>query len=330
MSSWRSAFAAIIAGVAVWLTPALASAQPITLPMSPAEASVSGDLSSLTFFFSADAGYTPFKAEYEGSKLARQLSGIDITGTNTDFTFKEREQRLMALGGTAGLRWQPTDAVHLLFGVGVSWLELQEENTVQVQSGNYNNEHREFRRISPNPGFSATLGIDLIPVQRPHLAFVLGAQVIYLSAFGLRGNELTGTDIVLGGAAAGSTQIYAQTNTTDLNLQLLTFLPHVGLEWRPRASWATNTFGLFSTYVLSFGSMEKRFRFTSEDYPNVGNASTSAYQETEVNLDMKLAPIQFLGAYYGWTFAIPRVGSIGLEVQFGTRWNGNVNYQYSF
>jgi len=302
-------------------------AQPIGLPVNPGQTPPDKELGGLTVFVSADGGLTPYIATYEGSGFNEGLVGAEVLGTDLSFELEEREQQLLYIGGTVGARYS-MDTMHFTAGFGVSYLELQQQNNVQSPPGvGYNNEHQEFQTLTPNPGFSAILGFDWEAYHNSHVSLILGLQALYTSAFGLRGTSLDGTDTSRGGPTNGDRLEYTRTDTTDLSMHLITFQPHVGAEWRPVGSLAVNSFGLFSALTLSAGSMTKRLRTASESF---GTVSGGTMQDSELTLDLSMSPIQIMGGYYGWYFAVPHFGTIGLEAQFGARWNAELSYQYSF
>lgn len=278
----------------------------------------------LTFFSSFDASWTPYTATYDGKRMAEALQQgtADITRSRLTFDYTEKSQRLLSLGGTAGVRWTLLERLHFAVGIGASYLMLEEktyEPNSQAAAENYDGDHEEFYTIKPNPGFSAMLGVTWEPVRTSHISLLLGLQFQYLSAYGLRGHSLEGTLTV-----PDSTTTFAEINVTDMEMHLFTLEPYVGVLWRAVGSFAVNSFGVFNANTFSLGTMTKEIRTSSR------SGDVAAHNKTTFDIDLSMKPTQIFGAYYGWYFNTPHVGTFGVEIQLGARWNAGLSYQYTF
>jgi len=308
-------------------------AQP-TSPEGP-----TGVPTGLTVFVSADAGLTPYTATYTGDLVFEDLAGAVILGVNEGFTFKEREQRMLRIGGNVGVRFPITSSLLLTAGFGGSYLELQEENLIQSPTGSsFQNQHTEFRTLEPNPGFAATLAVDWEALRRSHFSLITGLKLLYVSSYGLRGTSLEGEssgftqDLITSQQLPGNELFYADLATVDMSLHILSIQPHAGVEWRAVDSYLVNSFGVFANAVVSSGTLVKEVTLQTDLVPSTGNPAdiTSSLHRESTELGLSLSPLQFMGAYYGWYLSIPHFGTLGAEVQAGGRWNAEISYQYTY
>ena len=123
---------------------------------------------------------------------------------------------------------------------------------------------------------------------------------------------------------------YANLSTVDMSIHLLHIQPHIGVEWRAVDSYLPNTLGLFGNVALSFGSMTQEVLLQTDRIPAAGSPITSSLSRESTQLDMALKPLQIFGAYYGWHVSIPHFGTVGAEIQIGSRWNAELSYQYTY
>lgn len=320
------------------------AAQPMGMPAQPTTPEgPSGVPSGLTVFVAADGGITPYVATYKGDLLFENLEGSNQITLTEGFSFQEREQRLLRLGGNVGVRFPLMDGLLLSVGLGATHLELQQktlfgEDTVgRVPDGSsYANQHDQFRTLKPNPGFAATLGVDWEALRRSHLSMITGLKLLYVSSYGLRGASLEGEVLETNADLPGGQRqlFYSSLGTTDMVLHMLSIQPHLGVEWRAVDSYLVNTFGVFANAVVSSGKLVNEVMLQTSLTPNPDPPPAppvldkKEYDKTE--MDLSLSPLQFMGAYYGWYLSIPHFGTIGAEIQVGGRWNAEISYQYTY
>ena len=309
-------------------SPGAVLAQPVSLGSAMGHTGEGGPLEKgFTLFLAMDVGYTPLKATYKAGQ--DDLASKNMFGVNTSleetFTYKERSQRLLQLGPQFGVRVPLPLNITLSGAIGVTYMKLMERADVPVPGSEYNDNHHDYYTYDPNPGFSAMLGINWEALRFERLSIVTGLQLQYLSTYGLDGHTVEGKrDETVGGIP---TKIeYDEVTTTDIALRMINIIPHLGLEWRPFSSFVVNSFGMFMSFMVPAGSsMTKEFK----RHHKVAGAMT-VEESLESKIGLSLSPIQMLGAYYAWYFAIPHFGTLGIELQFGSRWNAMLSYQYSF
>lgn len=282
--------------------------------------------SSYTMFTYLQAGYTPLNVTYTGTNTNEDWINNAIAPSSETYTYDERSQRITALSPNFGIRFDMPSRVSFSVSFGASYLKLEERQDAPLANTDYRNYHSDFYTYKPNAGFSTSLGLDWEMVRFKRISGMLGLQFQYLSTYGLKGHSVTGNI----NNTAGGINSYDESNTTDLSLHLFNIQPHIGIEWRPFQSFVVNSFGVFGTMMLSAASMEKTTRFVHTDTAPGGAQTTRAYTTSKQEIDVSVQPVQFLGAFYAWHFAIPHFGSLGFELQFGSQWNAILAYQYMY
>ncbi|MEC9072719.1 MAG: hypothetical protein VX938_10085, partial [Myxococcota bacterium] len=297
----------------VWSGPALglilllgiagpAVAQPMGMPAQPTTVEgPSGLPSGLTIFVTADGGITPYTATYTGNLLFQDSSSILTLEETDSFTFTERHQRLLRLGGSVGLRFPLMDGLLMSVGFGGSHLELQEENLIDMSGtdSRFDNQHADFRTLEPNPGFAATLGVDWEALRRSHFSLNTGLKLMYVSSYGLRGTELDeglNTQQVINEQTGLPEQgtdknelFYSNFGYTDMVLHILSIQPHLGVEWRAVDSYLVNSFGVFANVVVSSGTLVKEQTLQLQPFLNgalVENEDELRRRSTELGLEL--------------------------------------------
>jgi hypothetical protein len=317
------------------VVPAALNAQSVSLGQAMGHLDDTKTESSITMFTYVLGGYTPLTVSYTGDQTREQWNNgtQTVDGANGNSEFKEHRQRLLVLGMQAGMRFDLPSRVSLSVSMGASYLQLRESttpgdlvnpNSPYLEGGAF--PHNDFYNYKPNPGFSASLGFNWEMVRFKRLSALLGLEFLYMSTYGLRGHSLSGTKSDF----AGAQTLYEDVNTADLSLHLFTLQPHLGVEWRPFQSFITNNFGMFFTMMFSAGSETRDVNETRTTVAPNGTTTINAYTKNHMQIDVSMSPIQYIGAYYAWHVAIPHVGTLGAELQFGSVWNAILSYQYMF
>ena len=284
-------------------------------------------------FLSFGGGYTPYIATFGASNKTAsgtQEGNVSTVVNGLDaYTYKELSQKLINVGPQFGVRFPVGHSLLGWISVGASYLQLDNTAPKAADGGVFNHFQQitDIKSLSPNPGFSANLGLDWDGIRFKTMTVVLGANVSVFTSNGLSGYSVNGTVNV-----PNSGQTYAEAKTTNLNLVIVTIEPHAGLEWRPFGSLLINNFGVFGTATLSGGSVTEQQNVTNSLSTTVNNTTTTTgFTDTkDLTVSLSMTPASYLGAYYGWYFALPHFGTLGIEGQFGARLSASFTYQYAF
>jgi hypothetical protein len=302
-----------------------AGAQPMTMvrAMGPGNTDAGPSV-----FLSVGGGFTPLVTTFGGSNRTQSgdLNSV-VSGLNT-YTYKELSQQLLNVGPQFGLRLPLGPYFVFWVSAGTSLLRLDDKSPPLVDQSAFKSSFEQIKNVKSltlNPGFAAATGIDWDGLKFGPLTLVVGANVDVFTSSGLSGYEANGANTVTN----LSTETYAEARTTNLSLALISVEPHVGLEWRPFGTLAINSFGVFGSATFSVGSLTERttlqVSLQAKDQPKTGHIDTQ-----DVTIALSMTPVSYVGAYYGWYFAFPHFGTIGVEGQFGARLSGVLSYQYAF
>ena len=305
--------AAALALAAIWLLPSAALAQPVAFGYAQVPVDSDEIPNELSVYVSGDYSSTPYNAVFDGNI---KTTGNGATDSLLTYSLQDRQQTVNTMGVSFGARFPLGPKLTLLAGLGVSQVTLSDsKGSGSLKLGKavegYNAEFRA-KQVDMNPGFSASVGILWEMVRYSRFSFLMGLNTTYFSSYSSKGGAVT----VTATQGANSTT-NSETDTTDLSLHLFNIQPHVGVQWRPIRTFIVNSFGMFGQLVASAATLTEQSAAT--------NAPT-----TDVTVKLSLKPQQYLGAFYGWYFAVPRLGVVGVEAQYGTRLSIGVNYQYMF
>jgi len=313
MATRRWTWLLAVVGVITVSLPVGVSAQSLSLGHAMGHLEDQKQESTFTMFTYMLAGYSPMKMVYSGNVNTGRWDNINnqLQTDTSDFTYNERKQKMLMLGPQFGVRFSLPAGFSFGASLGVSYLKLKEDMDTPVPNSWYGNDHQDFYNYDPNPGFSASLSVAWEAVRFRRISAVLGLQLQYLSTLGLSGHSVTGNE----NYADGSGRYYSEASTSDLSMHL----------------FIMNSFGMSFTFMFSAGTLNRHTNFSHITIDNAGNQVVDpGYSLEETNIDVSVHPIQYLGAYYAWYFAIPHFGTLGAEIQFGSLLVGMVSYQYMF
>ncbi len=242
-----------------------------------------------------------------------------VQGWRTSSTYETSGLATTIMTPTVGVGYALSPKLALTLGFGPSFIKVNEQQTKLTSEGGKRAAGSQDIEHDMQPGFAAMLGGSYQFLRWSNVGFSAGARVAYQSAARLA-REYVQTETEIVGASDLTRTSELKTNNASLNLFSLS--AHVGADWNPFNSYATNHFGVLVGGTYGTATLDKS---ESDGFNSAGR-----YTTTTKTLTAALATSAPVGVYYGWTWFVPRLGVLGVEGRFVTSTTAIASYEYVF